>query len=588
MAQPVQQVAVRSPGYQGLNTEQSPINTDPEFALIADNCVVDQIGRLTTRNAFADYNNFPTKLNAELTKMMAHTLDMDPVHGTQKEVPLFVYREGTTEEVEFFNLIPSGDRKREPVNRGRSLEITGTPAWGCAYDDAGTIVDITLPSGYDDLLTAQLVEFKDEAYLFAKGKPFCKLGGTDFNPVAAEVKDDAGAKVSDIDGDIAVSAYGRLWVSGVNGNYHEIHYSGLLNETQWYDASDTSGTSGDGGVIDVREYWPVDSDTIVNIHAHNGLLLVFGRNSILIYANANAGDPAGENGIFLQDAISNVGLVRRDAICNVGTDVLFVDESGVRSIGRVVQEKSNPIQEPSLNIRREIQEVITQEIGLDPRWSGIRMEYIPSKNIAVMLCAGLRLAYIFHLNMPSKTGGLKVTRWTNCFWNDTCECKQDDGDNVYMAGKPTRGLLKYDGYTEHNEDGDIEPFIYRYESVAMALGGNTMQTIIPKSIHYVCMGETVVGAANALWGFSDRMVSNREFEIEIEGESRYNINEFTSDGAGDLAAWYMQGDSYYAGYKINTNGSGQLFRVGLEIKVQGGRYALQEFDINSAVGRLTA
>ena len=588
MAQPVQQVAIRSPGYQGLNTEQSPINSDPEFALIADNCVVDQIGRLTTRQAFADYNKFPAKLNAELTKMMAHTIDIDPIHGTQTEAPLFVYREGTTEEVPFFNLIPSGDRKREPVNRGRSLEITGTPAWGCAYDDNGTIVDITLPAGYDDLLTAELVEFKDDAYLFAKGKPFCKLDGTDFKAVSAEVKDDAGAKVSDIDGDIAVSAYGRLWVSGVNGNYHEIHYSRLLNETQWYDASDTTGTSGDGGVIDVREYWPVDSDSIVNIHAHNGLLLVFGRNSILIYANANAGDPAGEGGIELQDAISNVGLVRRDAICNIGTDVLFVDESGVRTIGRVVQEKSNPIQEASLNVRREIQEVVTQEIGLDPRWSGIRMEYIPSKSIAVMLCAGLRLAYIFHLNMPSKTGGLKVTRWTNCFWNDTAECKQGDGDIVYMAGKPTRGLLKYEGYTEHNEDGDIEPFVYRYESAAMALGGNTMQTVIPKSIHYVCMGETVVGAANALWGFSDKMVSNREFQIEIDGSSRYNINEFTPDGVADKAAWYMQGDSHYAGYKINTNGSGQLFRVGLEIKVQGGRYALQEFDINSAVGRLTA
>ena len=78
MAQPVRQVAIRSPGYQGLNTEQSPINTDPEFALIADNCVVDQIGRLTTRQAFADYNKFPAKLNAELTKMMAHTIDMGP------------------------------------------------------------------------------------------------------------------------------------------------------------------------------------------------------------------------------------------------------------------------------------------------------------------------------------------------------------------------------------------------------------------------------------------------------------------------------------------------------------------------------
>ena len=197
-------------------------------------------------------------------------------------------------------------------------------------------------------------------------KPFCRLDSGSFVPVPAEIKNLSGSKVSDVDGDIAISAYGRLWVSGVNGNYHEIHYSSLLDETQWYDASDTTGSSGNtGGVIDVREYWPVESDSIVNIHAHNDFLFVFGSNSILVYANANAADPAGEDGIVLQDTISNVGLVRRDAICNIGTDVLFVDESGVRSIGRVIQEKSNPMGEPSLNIRREIQEVIQQELLLD-------------------------------------------------------------------------------------------------------------------------------------------------------------------------------------------------------------------------------
>jgi len=41
MAQPVQQVGIRAPGFQGLNTELSPINGDPEFALVADNVVVD-------------------------------------------------------------------------------------------------------------------------------------------------------------------------------------------------------------------------------------------------------------------------------------------------------------------------------------------------------------------------------------------------------------------------------------------------------------------------------------------------------------------------------------------------------------------
>ena len=101
MAQPVQQVAIRSPGYEGLNTEQSPINSDPEFALVADNCVVDQIGRLTTRLAFADYLTLDTKVNAELIRVKNHAIDEDPVHGTHREVPIFVYREGEVERLRF-------------------------------------------------------------------------------------------------------------------------------------------------------------------------------------------------------------------------------------------------------------------------------------------------------------------------------------------------------------------------------------------------------------------------------------------------------------------------------------------------------
>ena len=355
MAQRVRQVGIRGPGFEGLNTELSPINGDPEFALVADNCVVDQIGRLTSRNAFADYLAFEGKNNAEIVKIKSHIIDTNALHGTHDETPAFVYREGDVEEVILPNKLPVGQGKRLPVYRGRSLEITGTATYGVAMEKDGAIEDLTLPVGYDvDLLTAELVTYKDELYLFAKGRPFLKLDGDTFEPVDAEVKDLNGDTVTGIDGDVAISAYGRLWVTGVDNDYHTIYYSSLLDETQWYDASDTDGSTGNtGGFIDVREYWPVDSDTIVGIHAHNGFLFVFGRNSILIYANADAADPAGEDGIRLQDAISNVGLVRRDAVCNIGTDVLFVDESGVRSMGRVIQEKSTPIGEPSLNIRRD-------------------------------------------------------------------------------------------------------------------------------------------------------------------------------------------------------------------------------------------
>ena len=54
MAQSLQQVSLSGMGFQGLNTELSPINSTADFALVADNLVIDEVGRLGAREAFAD------------------------------------------------------------------------------------------------------------------------------------------------------------------------------------------------------------------------------------------------------------------------------------------------------------------------------------------------------------------------------------------------------------------------------------------------------------------------------------------------------------------------------------------------------
>ena len=795
MAQPIQQVALRAPGFQGINTELSPINGDPEFALVADNVVVDQIGRLTSRKAFADYQYigelvpidvslpitndkgfgpsglsgynwndnvititnkngvegfitptmidgfdgdperstytltlsvsfksktsgliadpakvFPDSIgrievtqdrsttnNGVIDLFCNHTredglaipvggifvpahrftytsaigvdtrqIEIDPLKpveirfraktavpssmGVEIEVsidrldidgfalgargfneiitlgkdvigvasaeqeqsnfrPVFIYRYGDgfiypTD----YRTVPVGMRRQMAASRN-TPELGGSIKYAVGSYNVGDteFTDLVLPDDYENecLLTGNFVNFSaedlttgnDRLLLFVKGKPFLRLDNdTQFTPVTDGWKDGAGNNYP-IDGDIAVSAYGRVWVTGVGGDYHQIHYSALLDETEWYEegkpAKDEDEPFNDAGIIDVREYWPVDGDTIVNIHAHNGFLVVFGRNSILLYANADSGTPAGvlgqaSSGIFLQDTISNVGLVRRDALCNIGTDVLFVDDSGVRSLGRVIQEKSTPIQEPSLNIRRELQEVIKQELAGGVSLSAIKLEYFPSESLAVLLFSSLKIAYAFHLATPSKTGGMKVTRWTDCFWNDGIEIKRGQEDIVFMAGKPTKGLLKYQDYLKGTDEGEITPYIMRYESMALAIGSSPMQTIIPKSIHFVCMGEYVPGQANALWGFSDKFIGNQEFLIKVDGGSTYNVNYFDDDGDVDLAGRYRDGGIRYDGYKINTTGSGELFRVGFQVKVQGGRYALQEINVNTAIGRLRA
>ena len=139
--------------------------------MVADNVVVDQIGRLTSRNAFADYLEFTGKNNAEITKIKTHVADHHHLGGTHLETPIFVYREGDVSEVRLLNKLPVGQGKKLPVYRGRSLEITGPATYSVAMEENGAIVDIPIPSGYeDDLLSAQLVSFKDDMFLFAGGQ----------------------------------------------------------------------------------------------------------------------------------------------------------------------------------------------------------------------------------------------------------------------------------------------------------------------------------------------------------------------------------------------------------------------------------
>ena len=45
MAQERQSIHIGAPGFRGLNTQDSPVNSDPAFASVAENAVIDAYGR---------------------------------------------------------------------------------------------------------------------------------------------------------------------------------------------------------------------------------------------------------------------------------------------------------------------------------------------------------------------------------------------------------------------------------------------------------------------------------------------------------------------------------------------------------------
>ena len=49
MSSPLQNITVSAPGFRGVNTQDSPIDLDPSYASIANNCVIDNYGRVGAR-----------------------------------------------------------------------------------------------------------------------------------------------------------------------------------------------------------------------------------------------------------------------------------------------------------------------------------------------------------------------------------------------------------------------------------------------------------------------------------------------------------------------------------------------------------
>ena len=545
MASPTRQVAIPSPGNQGLNTEMSPFEANQDFALRADNAVIDRVGRLAAREAFADYiprSSIPGDYDiVRMATIEGDEFTEDAVFGIAGQGRKMVSRGN----------VPSGMVDDSVYN----LDIVDFNDYVGVYIDNGNVAKVPAVRPSNGVANCQLVPFKDSIYIFSKGDaPMVFKDGAATKLSAAPnylpPQNESGVIAQELDGDIACAAYGRLWVSGVNDDYDTIYYSDLLIPEQWYDGKSTpTDAQNTAGIINVAEYWPNGSDKIQGIAAHNGFLIVFGMHSILIYSGAQ-GDPAAEDGLKLEDAIRDVGLVNQDAMCNIGTEHLFVDYLGVRALGRVIQEKSSPMGEPSLNVATEIREMI------DTQSDTVRMLHLPRKSLAVCLFPEVSEAFVFQLGQPSGTGGYRVTRWTGCDFYDSITARTDDGTATLLAGRNSRGITRYGGYKQP------KPYSFAYESPVLNAVGNIMQTVIPKSMSYSFVSKRSYGL-KAAWGFGANMTYSRP----VRPRNKSSGSEFQTSG-------------------VSMNGSGEMLRVGFSAEVSGDPISVQQISISAQAGRV--
>jgi hypothetical protein len=503
MAQPLQSINLVAPGFKGVNTEDSPIAQDPSYADVADNAIIDKRGRLAARKGIEVLTTDKTELGTDYVHKVHHFYD---------------------------------DAGNEVIfTAGNNKIMTGTT----------TLTDVTPGSYTITKNNWKIVNFNDKAYFFQRGyDPLVYDNATGLRTftVANGTATDATLKCHE-----ALSAYGRLWVVDNATDTQTIYWSDLLIGNDF--------TGGSSGSIDVSKAWPDGYDEVRALAAHNNTLVIFGKHSILVYGGATS--PAN---MALVDTVSGVGCICRNSIQNIGTDILFMSNSGLRSLGRTIQEKSLPISDLSLNVKTEIIEVIQN------RSSPTAAIYSPEQSFYLICFPDQSTIYCFDLKGKLENGSYRVTRWTSVPHRSFV--RHTDG-TLYIG--TTDGVGTYSGYLDN-----ASVYQFRYFSPALTFGDSSKTKFLKK------IKPTLIGANEETifvkWAY-DFKTNYKNYEINVGNQvpAYYGISEYT---VGTFTGGVLTSKP-----TVNASGSGSVVTIGLEADIDGAQLSIQEINVLALIGK---
>jgi len=513
MSAPLQSDSISAPGFYGLNTQDSPLDLSSGFALTAYNCVIDQFGRIGARKGF-------TLVNASSGNLGAN--DVGVIHE-------LVQTDGS------LTVLFAGNNKLFKL--GASNVVTEL-----TYGGGGTAPTITASNW-------QCASLNGIAYFFQTGHdPLI------FDPAVSittfrRVSEKTGYVGTVPSANIAISAFGRLWVASTSSDKVTISFSDLIAGHVW-----GGGTSGS---LDVSRVWPNGADEIMGLAAHNDFLFIFGKRQILVYKGAST-----PSSIILSDTIGSIGCIARDTIQSVGSDVIFLSDSGVRSLMRTIQEKSAPLRDLSKNIRFDLNSSLVSET-----LANLKSVYSEKEAFYLLVLPTTAQVYCFDTKQSLQDGASRVTKWDSIAPTSLRSLRNGDlyiGKNGYIG--------KYSGYLD---DTSTYQFAYYTNNADL---GNPNQISVLKTISAI-----VIGGSNQYltikWGF-DYSGAYQAQNIYIPtqtsyeyGTAEYGIAEYTSGVPIKTL-------------RANASGAGKIVQTGYETTINDVALSLQKIEIQAKDGKL--
>lgn len=532
MTKPLITTSIAAPGFYGLNTQDSEVTLNQGFARNAENCIIDEGGRLGSRKGW---------------QYVAQTNPVSTVNLTGLH---------------------------------RHVDVNGDEYFGCWSDDnyfyirnGDTLIPVTYSGSQTDILnhTAgkgnwQAVSLFDAAYLVQEGfEPIY------FDPVAGVLNDISNApsysatSAGVASANTALAAYGRLWIANDPDNRTTIWWSDLLSGEKW--------NSGTAGSLDISTILQHGNDTITAIGAHNGFLIIFCTENIIIFADSDDAqsylDPAT---LQLVEVISGVGCVARDSVQNTGTDIVFLSSSGLRSLGRTIQEKSQPINDISRNIRDTLVSALRNE-----NLSKIKSCYSEHNAFYLLALPTSTTVYCFDMRGLLENGSARVTRWNGL--NHTNWLAY--GNEIYMSN--AEGVALYRGYQDNGDKYQMQ-YYTNYFNFDMP-----NQIKIVKNIAATVVGSTGQKFVAKLGTDYEDIYNSYQLTIKEGSVSEYNISEYNGyldPSDPSLGNAEYSGAALIDNVRIPAGGSGFVIQLGFESTINGGFLNIQQIDLYVKQGRL--
>lgn len=518
MTQRLQTFSVQAPGFFGLNTQDSPLTLEAGYASIATNCVIDQYGRIGARKGFSRVNASSGNLGANDVKVIHELVQLD---GT-----LTVLFAGNNK---LFKLDGSNAVVELTYGGGGTAPTITASNWQCASLNGITYF---FQSGFDPLIFDPAVS----TTTFRRVSE--KTGYTGTVPL----------------GNIVISAFGRLWVADTSADNVTITFSDLLAGHNW-----TAGTS---GTLDVSRVWANGADQIMGLGAHNNFFVIFGKRQILVYQGATT-----PSTMSLSDTIGNIGCLSRDSIVSTGSDIVFLSNSGVRSLLRTIQEKSAPLRDLSKNVRNDLMTYIAGETltNIKAVYSEVNAFYLLTLPVA-------KQVYVFDTKAQLQDGSARVTTWDSI--EPTALLARRNGD--LLIGK--NGYVgKYGTYLDH-----ASTYRFQYYTNYADLGDANVTSILKKITVVVIGGTNQVLTIKWSYDFSGQYYSTQA-TIPVSTIAEYGTAEY---GANGIPVAF-----YSTGIQIGTligqaSGFGKTVQTAYEVEINGSAISIQKIEIQAKNGKL--